>query len=123
MWKAYCTAGSTSCVRIGTIHYDAQGIDNTNLNDEWVLLQNNCAEAVSMQNWFLKDSSSSNIYTFKNSTISAQQTLKIHSGCGQDTLTDLYWKCPSLTHAIWNNTGDEAMLFDSHGELLSAYKY
>lgn len=123
IWQSYCALGKQSCIDITSIHYDAKGIDDQNENDEWIEFKNTCQQSVSLKNWLLKDSSSSNSYIFNNLNLSAQTSIKLHSGCGTDTSSDIYWQCPQKQHAVWNNSGDTAMLFDSHGELLSVYKY
>lgn len=123
MWQSYCVASGHSCIEITTIHYDARGIDDQNENDEWIAFKNTCRQPISLGNWLLKDSSASNSYTFGNISLSAEAIIRLHTGCGTDTVSDIYWQCPQKAHAVWNNTGDEAMLFDSHGKLLSVYKY
>ena len=123
MWQSYCISGGHRCIEITTIHYDAKGIDDQNENDEWVAFKNTCEQQISVKNWLLKDSSASNSYIFGDINVAAQATIRLHTGCGMDTLSDIYWQCPQKAHAVWNNTGDEAMLFDSHGKLLSVYKY
>jgi micrococcal nuclease len=50
---------SGSDLAIGTIHYDAAGDDNTNLNDEWIEIVNNSAASADMTGWALKDGSAS----------------------------------------------------------------
>jgi micrococcal nuclease len=123
LWSDTCMPQTNSCLKISTIVYDAPGVDDQNENGEWVELTNNCPAVVDLSGWLLKDSSASNSYTFGAISIPMQESIKIHSGCGINTSTDLYWQCPAKQHAIWNNTGDEAMLFDNHGKLLSVYSY
>jgi endonuclease YncB( thermonuclease family) len=123
VWQSYCQGGMKNCVKIAAIHFDAVGNDTANLNDEWVLLQNTCEQKIALYGWIIKDSSASHTYTFGNSNLASHASLKLHSGCGSSSAADLYWQCTKNAYAIWNNEGDEAMLFDSHGELLSVYKY
>lgn len=123
VWQSYCTGSVKSCIKIAAIHFDAVGNDTVNLNDEWVLLQNTCDQKIALHEWTIRDSSASHTYTFGDVSLDLHMSLKLHSGCGSSSASDLYWQCTKNAYAIWNNTGDEAMLFDSHGELLSVYKY
>lgn len=123
LWADICMPVTKSCINIDSIRSDASGVDGENLNDEWVVIENACTDSLDLTGWLLKDSSARNSYVFKTFELSPQQIVKIHSGCGIDIKEDLYWKCPEIDHAIWNNTGDEAMLFDTYGKLLSVYSY
>ena len=123
LWSDLCIPVSQSCISIANIHSDAVGNDNTNLNDEWVKITNNCPDIRDLSGWLLKDSSAQHAYTFSAISLVPHASVSVHSGCGTNSSTDLYWQCNSDSSAIWNNNGDEAMLFDTHGKLLSVYKY
>ena len=123
LWSDTCMPQTESCLKISNMQYDAPGVDDQNLNGEWVEIINNCPVVVDLQDWLLKDSSATNSYSFGAISLGPSQLLHLHSGCGINTAVDIYWQCPAKQHAVWNNTGDEAMLFDSHGKLLSVYKY
>ena len=123
IWADTCMPLSQSCIKITNIHFDAKGEDNQNLNDEWVEIKSTCSSSLDLSNWLLKDSSAQNNYHFGTINILPNSTLVLHSGCGNNTTGDIYWQCPQKQTAIWNNTGDEALLFDNHGKLLSDYSY
>lgn len=130
IWKSLCKKSenkvlgqSQNCIEIVSIHADAKGNDNQNKNDEWVEIKNTCTNAVSTNGWFLKDSSASNKYQFKDVSIDGGKNIYLHSGCGQDTFSDIYWSCPEGKYAIWNNSDDSAFLYDNQGELVSQYSY
>ena len=123
LWADTCMPKVVSCIKIVTIHFDAAGIDDINLNDEWIEITSSCPNVLSLSGWLLKDSSAQNNYVFSDISLDPGKSLKLHSGCGTNSVSDIYWQCPQKQHAIWNNTGDEAMLFDSHGKLLSDYSY
>jgi len=122
IWQGICQKNN-SCIKIANINYDAKGNDNTNKNGEWVEIQNTCSQNISMNNWLIKDNSASNEYHFKSFAIAANQKVDIYSGCGQDSQEKLYWSCPELKYAIWNNAGDHAYLYNSTGELVSDFSY
>jgi len=111
------------CLRIINFHWDAKGNDCENLNDEYVVFQNTCSQPVNMTNWTVKDEGR-HIYTFPRFVLRSGATITLHSGCGKDTRTDLYW-CSSggKCNAIWNNGGDTLYLRDSQGRLVLRYSY
>lgn len=107
------------CLVLVTLHYDASGNDNENLNDEHATFKNNCDYPISMKGWEIKDSGT-NIYNFKNFAIDGSSSFTIFSGKGADTKSKLYW---SSTRAIWNNNGDTLYLRDNNGGLVLSYSY
>lgn len=123
LWSDLCMPVSQSCIKITNLHYDVLGDDSKNLNGEWVEITNSCPNTIDLSGWLLKDSSAKNAYIFNAISLESGAHILLHSGCGSNTLTDLYWQCTPGSKAIWNNSGDEAMLFDTHGKLLSVYKY
>lgn len=128
MWEGLCAldpAGprSNSCVQIASIQANPKGDDNLHKNDEWIEINNTCSSVQNVTNWLIKDNSASNSYSFKTFSLSPGSTIKIHSGCGVDNTTDLYWKCPEGKYAVWNNSGDHAYLYNSDGVLVSDYQY
>jgi len=124
LWAGLCSQNKeVSCIRIVNINADAPGNDNENKNGEWIEIKNTCSQAISMESWFLKDSSASNKYEFKDFTLEGSKSVIIYSGCGKDTQDKLYWQCPEGQYAIWNNTGDHAFLYDASNNLIIEYQY
>lgn len=125
IWEGLCSTPTNkeNCVKITTIHYDAEGNEADNKNDEWISLQNSCSTTVYLEGWLIKDNSASNSYTFPTFSLPANKTVVIHSGCGNNTQTDLYWKCPEQKNAIWNNDSDHAFLYNQSKILVSDYSY
>jgi len=124
LWAGLCSQNKeVSCIRIVNINADAPGNDNENKNGEWIEIKNTCSQAISMESWFLKDSSASNKYEFKDFTLEGSKSVIIYSGCGKDTQDKLYWQCPEGQYAIWNNTGDHAFLYDASNNLITEYQY
>lgn len=110
-----CGLPAAGDLAIGTIHYDAAGDDNNNLNDEWVEIVNN-GSAVDLTGWVLKDESASHRYTFAlGFRLEAGASLRVYTGCGRDTSAELYW-C-SQGSAVWNNSGDTVFLLDPSGNI------
>src|SRR5438046_5144282 len=67
MWEGLCEQSTShQCIKIASIQYDAPGIDDKNKNEEWIVIENICDKSISIDKCLLKDTSSSNRYTFKN---------------------------------------------------------
>ncbi|HEX6945795.1 MAG TPA: lamin tail domain-containing protein [Acidimicrobiia bacterium] len=99
------------------IEADAPGNDHENLNGEYVVVENRGGLGVDLTGWVLKDESASHRYTFPAGfVIGAGASVTIHTGCGTDTATKLYW-C-NAAGAVWNNDGDTAFLLDHHGNVV-----
>jgi len=91
------------------VHYDANGDDNNNLNDEWVKIRNNSGRSVDISHWWLRDSAL-NFFRFPASTIIADNgELIIHGGTGTTTNNVFYW---GNNEPIFANSGDSAYLHD-----------
>jgi micrococcal nuclease len=106
-------------VVIVMVQYDAEGDDSKNLNGEYVLIKNVGSSAVNMEGWKLMDESG-NTFTFPNITLSPGDEVRVHSGKGENTKTDLYW---GSKKPIWNNKGDTAYLYSSNGVLVDSYRW
>ncbi|MFC6954439.1 lamin tail domain-containing protein [Halorubellus litoreus] len=94
--------------------------DGATLNDEYVVVENGGSSAVDMSGWTLSDAAG---YTYQfpsGFTLDVNSTVKVHTGKGTDTSTDLYWGYES---AVWNNGGDTATLTDDAGTTVDTYSY
>jgi len=116
IWKTSLYKG---CITIVDFHYDAKGNDNENLNDEYVILKNNCNFSVDITGWEIKDEST-NIYKFKKFSLKPGGDVTLHSGLGSDSSKDLYW---NSKNAIWNNDGDTLFLRNFAGQLVLNQSY
>jgi micrococcal nuclease len=105
-----------------SVQADAPGDDNANLNGEWLDIRNTGEEALDLSGWTVKDESASHRYTFADdTTVAAGASLRLHTGCGQDTTTERYW-CRTDS-AVWNNGGDTAFLLDPDGRTVTSRSY
>jgi len=99
LWGHESYERETGKIEIVTVHYDAAGDDRKNLNDEYVIIRNSGSSAISLKGWKLMDEAG-NIYRFPDVVIPAGGEIRVHTGSGSDTSTDLYW---SSSTPIWNN--------------------
>lgn len=113
-----------SCFILSDFHYNAAGNDNYNLNDEYVIFENECSYPIEMTDWTIKDETASHIYTIPQFTFKASSTFTLYTGTGSNTGSKLYWGMISGNYAsIWNNNGDTLFLRDKNGKLVLSYSY
>jgi len=101
------------------INYDAEGNDNQNLNDEYVIIENISSKDVNIGDWTVKDSAT-NIYNFSSFLFKKDSTIHLFSGSGIDNGGNFYW---GGTKAVWNNNHDTLYLRDDKGLLVEIYNY
>ena len=113
----------SNCISVYSLHYDAAGNDCQNLNDEYIILRNNCTVSCDLNNWKIKDEST-NLYIFQNFIFASDSYVNLSTGCGSNTSMQLHW-CShgSGCNAIWNNDHDSLALINSSGSLLLNYTY
>jgi len=99
--------------------FDAPGNDHYNLNEEWVCFTNYGGESSEMTHWQVKDEYG-NTHVFPPFTLAGGATVRLHTGAGTNTQTDLYW---GSSRAIWNNDGDTVYLWDAAGNPVDEYHY
>lgn len=123
LWAAEaCGPAAEAFLTIVQIEYDAPGNDNDNLNEEWVEVRNNGSSVAVLSGWVLKDETASHRYYFPTGfALAPGESVTIHSGCGQDFDTSLYW-C-NTGSAIWNNDGDTGFLLDPSGNVHDTFEY
>jgi hypothetical protein len=115
-------AASTSPVRITAIYFDSPGPDtgsNASLNAEWVQVKNFSTTTRTLTGWTLLDAQN-HLYRFPTFRLARGASVRVHTGTGTNTATNLYWR---QHWYIWNNTGDTARLRNSAGTLMSRCTY
>ncbi len=106
-----------SSIVISDIFYN--GKNNPLEGDEYVEISNQGIEQ-NLIGYYLRDASKK-VFVFPDIILSAQAKLKIFTGCGVNTQTELYW-CHHES-AIWNNDHDKASLYNKQEEVLASYEY
>lgn len=115
------TPGYPSNAGIQIIYVEPQ-LDGGGSTDEYVLIRNFDTVGYDLTGWTLEDVVGHQ-YTFSFSAFSlpAGGHVRVWTrGGGTNTANDLYWGRGS---AIWNNTGDSALLRDGSGALRAQYDY
>ena len=93
---------------------DPPGPDDDVLEDEWVEIENPGSESVDLAGWTLRDESTSNRFTFEAGTLAPGQRLRLRTGCGADTATDIHWCSPA---GVWSNRGETVLLLAPSGAI------
>ncbi|AYV32862.1 Mercuric resistance operon regulatory protein (plasmid) [Streptomyces sp. ADI95-16] len=78
---------------------------------EWVEITNTTRDGINLRGWTLRDSDG-NRYRFDNVRIASRATIRIHTGNGRDTRTDLF---QDRRDYVWDNRADAATLRDDRG--------
>jgi hypothetical protein len=113
------TTGGTIAF-VSPFRYDAPGDDARNLNAEVVTIQNRGTTAADFTGWMLR-SDTARFYEFpRGFTLAPGAKVTIHSGCGRDSRTNLYW-CAS--GPVWDDNEGEATLYDRSGTKVAVYSY
>ncbi|MEU6546795.1 lamin tail domain-containing protein [Streptomyces sp. NPDC046859] len=101
-------------VEITAVQYDSPGRDNysnRSLNREWVEITNTTRRSVNLDGWTLRNRDGET-YTFDYFRLEGRATVRIHTGIGRDSRTDLY---QDLRHYVWDNRSDTATLRNDYG--------
>ncbi|MFD4230468.1 lamin tail domain-containing protein [Streptomyces sp. NPDC058545] len=113
---------SYSNVVLGDIQYDSPGRDdwsNQSLNREWVEVTNTGRRAVNLRGWSLTDRSG-NLFRFDDLRLAGRATVRVHTGCGNDTRRDVY---QGSRDYIWSNYADKATLRDDRGRTVDTHSW
>ena len=103
-----------------TVHYNAEGRDEENLNDEYVIIKNINTTPIDMTGYSLTDEADHTYYFPENYIIEPKTIVKIHTGYGNNSQEDLYW---NNDHPIWDNDGDTTYLWNTDDILIDTYSW
>lgn len=112
-------------VKISAVYFDpGPGPDPASqLNLEYVVIRNNGAHAVRLRGWRLHDiprAGTVNTYHFPKFRLRPGKTVRIHTGKGHRTKTDLYW---GLSYYVWGDDSDKATLENRRGNVMSTCRW
>ncbi|WP_246456546.1 lamin tail domain-containing protein [Nocardioides mesophilus] len=115
-------AAAISPVRFSYVQYDSPGTDtgsNRSLNAEYVVVKNFGQKSRSITGWTVRDLNG-HVYRFGRFTIKPGKTVRLHTGRGSNSRTDVYWR---RDWYVWNNTGDKATLKNKSGTTVDTCKW
>ena len=116
---ATATATASDAGIAVSVHEDAAGNDNENLNDEYVTLTNRGESPLDLEGWIVADEAGHR-YEFGAVTLDPGASLRLHTGSGEDTGTDVYW---GRSGAVWNNDGDTVTVRAANGTVVAERSY
>ena len=87
------------------------------LTSEVVIIKFEGEGELDLTSWQLKGDDG-NTFTFPKVTLYPNRAVQVHTNTGTDTVIDLYW---GIGEAVWDS-GEEARLFDSQGNLRAVYR-
>jgi micrococcal nuclease len=123
MWAtdACGSAADLPALVIADYVFDPRGRDTDNPNGEWVAIANETAVGIEMGGWTLRDESTQHRFRFPNGfALQPGEEVLIHSGCGTDVASDLFW-CAS--DPVWSNGGDTMILQLPDGTVVARERY
>ncbi|MER6083288.1 lamin tail domain-containing protein [Streptomyces sp. NPDC001833] len=106
-------------VVISAVQHDLQGravFSGRALNREWVDVTNTSRREVNLSGWSLSDAEGHS-YTFRHYRLAGGATVRVHTGEGRDTRTDLYQDRRS---SVWNREADTATLRNDRGRYVDS---
>jgi hypothetical protein len=103
-------------IRIATVLFDPVGPEP---KGEYVLIENDRATAADLTGWTLADAIQ-HTYAFSAFPLVPGATVRVWTGTGTDDGENVYW---GRHQAVWNNTGDTAILRDAAGNEISRFAY
>ena len=83
------------------------------------VIHNDTADAIDMGQWTLRDLAN-HVFRFPPFVLASGFGVAIWTGTGLDNSDNLYWNRHA---AVWNNTGDTAVLSDAQGTEVARYTY
>ncbi len=108
-----------------TVH-NPEGLDRnpqtgefTNLNEEYIILENNKSLEEDISFWKIKDGGNSQYVFPLNTMVPSGQKLYLYSGEGTDSGLKFYW---NRKRPVWNNISDKASLYDKNDNLIDSSK-
>ncbi len=123
MWAADACGDATppTGITITDYVYNPAGPDGDVMNDEWVAIANRGSSSTDLSGWTMRDESTQNRFHFPNGfQLAPNSEVVVHSGCGDDTSSDLFW-CSD--DPVWSNGGDTVIVQLPAGTIVARDRY
>jgi len=101
-------------------HFDADGDDAVNLNDEYFTLENTGTAPVDLGGWTVSNERGATFRFPAGTVLEVGGVVFVHSGAGANAGNVLYWDADG---PVWNNESDIAVLRDPTGLIVDLYAY
>lgn len=118
-------AMASSPVKITAAYYDpVNGPDpatNAYRNKEFIVVRNSGTTTVTLTAWTLRDlarpTTLAHVYKFPAFKLGPGKSVRVHTGSGSNTATDLYW---GMSTYVWGDDSDTATLKSATGSTVSS---
>jgi competence protein ComEC len=100
------------------VEHDPPGNDTLDLNAEYIVFR--VLAAGNLGGYAVEDESSKR-FDLPSRVHQKGQTIRLHSGRGTKTVSDLYWGVSGS--AIWNNGGDTVKVLGPQGRIVANVAY
>jgi len=101
-------------------HFDADGDDAVNLNDEYFTLQNTGTAPVDLGGWTVSNERGATFRFPTGTVLEVGAVVFVHSGAGANTGDIFHWNADG---PVWDNESDIAILRDPTGLIVDHYAY
>jgi hypothetical protein len=105
-------------IGVAAVHAKPEG-GQTNLNDEYIVIENRGKNAVDMTGWSILDEAHHR-YLVPNFVLPPGTKVTLRTGLGKNTATELFW---GSRVGIWNDSGDSIFVRDTQGRLVLSHIY
>ncbi|MDP9466771.1 MAG: lamin tail domain-containing protein [Actinomycetota bacterium] len=134
LWdRDYCGVGPNQAADLRVqVNWNADGNDATNVNGEWIKVENRSTYDVPLAGWRVRDSAARGYlqrgFVFPEAAkVKAGSAVYVHVGKGSNTATRFYWGlgAPIFENATEDPTykGDGGYLFDPQGDARAWHMY
>ena len=106
-------------ITIVSVHADAAGDDRQNLNDEFIVIENQNQHPVDFNGWTVSDAARHR-ELFSHFALAPKAMVTLRTGLGVPSERELFWASRT---PIWNNKGDIVFIRDRQGLLLLSHAY
>ncbi len=108
----------TSIAFVWPFHFDAEGNDADNLNDEYFALQNTGSMPIDLSGWRIENEEGVSYPFPAGVQLAPGEIITVHSGQGVNSSTQLFL---NASHPVWDNENDLAFLLNAAGEIVAHY--
>jgi hypothetical protein len=113
-------AASSGDIKVVAYQFKAPYVPEKNfLEEEWVVLKNAGNVSVNLTDWKIKNRNYKNTFTIPEFVLAPGAAVKIHTGRGMNTESDIYM---GYTEEFWNNEIDTITLFDRDWNIVAFWK-
>lgn len=106
-------------IRIVSVQADAAGDDRQNLNDEFIVIENQSQHPVDFNGWTVSDAARHRDL-FSHFTLAPKAQVTLRTGLGVPSERELFWASRA---PVWNNKGDAIFIRDRQGHLVLSHAY